>query len=298
MLDSHPAICIAREHEHFLTLPKRLGSHWFERCDGKRLVDIILAEPRALLGSESREILEEEMLRVLPGDLSAVFTAIHVAYLRLEGRSGARWGAKKPQHWRVVSLLRRLYPEAQYIFIVRDPLDVVASMLEHFPHHVRMGRIVPRHLLLAWHWRRAHRDVMRHGHLVGTGRFFMLRYEDLVDDGERELRRVCAFLQVEFNEAMLRPHDAVRAGRVTVRSLDRVHSELRSAPHGGRIGRFSRTLSPEQVSDVAWICRKEMEALRYATPPHGSSVLRRAMTGVAVGSFEVAWVAIRAAGLG
>jgi hypothetical protein len=293
MLDAHPGICIAREHEHFLTLPRKLRREWFEPGDARELVETILAERRALLGAESREVLEQEMLRTLPGGLSAVLTAIHMAYLRVEGRSGARWGAKKPQHWRIVSLLRRLYPNAQYVYIVRDPLDVVASMLEHFPHHVPMGRVLPRHLLLAWHWRRSHRDVMRHGSIVGSGRFAMLRYEDLVKDGERELRRLCAFLEVPFEEGMLRPQDAVRTGRVTVRSLEKVHRELRSAPHRGRIGRFSRTLSPLQASDVAWVCREEMKALHYAPPRQGSSAVRRAMATGAVHSFELAWAAVR-----
>jgi hypothetical protein len=293
MLDAHSQICIAREHEHFLNLPRRFRREWFEAREAQELAGTILAERRGLLGAENRAVLEEAIAAALPGDLAAVLTAVHMAYLRVEGRVGARWGAKKPQHWRIVTLLRRLFPTAEYVYIVRDPRDVVASMLEHFSEHVRLGWFVPRHLLVAWHWRRAHREVMTHAGIVGSKRFILLQYEKLVDDTETQLRRLCEFLAVPFEPQMLAPQRAIENSRVSVRSLDKVHRELRSAPHTGRVGRFSARLTPSQAADVAWVCREEMQALGYAEPSDDSPALRRVLTTGAARLLDLAWSARR-----
>jgi hypothetical protein len=42
------------------------------------------------------------------------------------------------------------YPKAQFIDLIRDPRDVVASVEQHFPEQVRGRALLPFHLITAW----------------------------------------------------------------------------------------------------------------------------------------------------
>ena len=57
-------------------------------------------------------------------------------------------------------------------------------------------------------WLRAARLHRRYRRTLGE-RYLLVRYEDLVADPERELRRVCEFLGVEFDAAMIAEIDVV-----------------------------------------------------------------------------------------
>ena len=84
-----------------------------------------------------------------------------------------------------------------YVFLVRDSRGILASA-------ARRGKNVER--LLGKHRRwmnRLYRFVQRR-----SGRSLILRYEELCSHPEQELRRLCEFIGIAFDAAMLRPADA------------------------------------------------------------------------------------------
>ena len=289
MLDANPGLCVAREHELFLNLPGKLGRGPFAHADVERIADAVLAERRGLLTAQQRDALTAELSRNLPGGLEAVFASVHRVYQDSLGRGAARWGAKKPQHWRIVNDLEEWFPGAQFVSIVREPRDVVASMLEHFPHHVRGRNLVAPHLLVAWQWRRAQRELHAFARRCGERRFLELRYEDLVGDPREVLSRVCTFLGLPFDEAMLRTDRAIEQGRAGVRSLATAHQELRKAAHGARVGRFSARLSPRQAAQIAAICSREMQELGYDGPAEGLRAAARFQARSLGAALDLTW---------
>jgi hypothetical protein len=107
-------------------------------------------------------------------------------------------------------LIGRLFPEAKIIFACRDPRDVVLSC---FRHRFRMNAAV--HGLLSLEGATRYYDaVMRL-----TVRLMSLlsiepclvRNEDVITDFQREMRRICEFLDIEWNPAM--GDFALRGGR-------------------------------------------------------------------------------------
>ena len=56
---------------------------------------------------------------------------------------------------------------------------------------------------LAEFWAKRIRIGRRAGANLGSDRYLELRYEDLVEEPARELRRVCPFLALEYREEML-----------------------------------------------------------------------------------------------
>jgi hypothetical protein len=116
----------------------------------------------------------------------------------------ARFGAQvlvdtsKTLAWRMQRSLRSPWTRAPvgYVWLVRDSRGVMAS-----PH--RKGRpVVPvlgRHVKWIRRWERFMRRIGDRGITVF--------YEDLCSDPRRELERITRFMNLPFDEAMLRPAD-------------------------------------------------------------------------------------------
>ncbi len=102
---------------------------------------------------------------------------------------------KSPQHTCRVGHLRDIFPDARFVYIVRDPHTV-------FPSTVRLWKVIhesqsfqtPDHSglneLVLNEFAEMHQAVQRDKHLVDDSRFCTVRYEDLVDDPIGELKRV------------------------------------------------------------------------------------------------------------
>ncbi len=112
-----------------------------------------------------------------------------------------RWGKplageKTPFHLLRIPLILRSFPDARIVCIVRDGRDVVRSILgAPWTAHRSLRR-------QAWKWTRCARLARRFLRDYPQ-QFEVIRYEDLVRDPEMVLRRVNAFLGVDFDAAQL-----------------------------------------------------------------------------------------------
>jgi hypothetical protein len=93
-----------------------------------------------------------------------------------------RWGFKEIRYGnqdRVVEFLSRLYPDAHFIFLVRNAFNTLASQGRAFGCRTRLGSILPHHAFrqecLAW---RAQNESLWAWHISGRLRSFWFSYED------------------------------------------------------------------------------------------------------------------------
>lgn len=109
-------------------------------------------------------------------------------------------GDKDTEYVRYLPHLQKLFPEARFIHIYRDPRDVVASRLKTEWGQKRS---------LAFHAGEYHyylQKVQAEGATLLGGHFIEVAYEQLLAAPERELRRLCDFLQLPFEPACLEFH--------------------------------------------------------------------------------------------
>ena len=170
------------------------------------------------------DILRE---RLAAGDLTerSVFTTLLQLYAagRCADRAPVVVGEKTPAHLRFVPTLAEWFPETRVIHTFRDPRAIYASQLRR----VRDGRWgvkarwrrIPSGLLdpllgpieaarTSADWLTAARLHRRYRELLGP-RYLLVRYEDLVRQPEHELRRICDFLEVPFDDALVDGVDVV-----------------------------------------------------------------------------------------
>jgi len=171
-------------------------------------------------------------------------------------RGKPRWSDKTP--WQAPSVAWELAPDAQVIHIVRDPRDVVASSVE-------APWIGERPLELARAWARFNRRAAREGAHAGPARYHRVRYEDLANDPETVLRLVCAFLEEEFDTAMLDPRARSESGTVVDAAApwqDRVATPIKAS----RVGRYADVLSWRDRCLISPVLDRELEMFGYEVP--------------------------------
>ena len=188
MLNAHPEVGIPPE-SRFIT----------ELYDGRDEVDTsafltaLAAHKRFKLWGLPIEAVTE----ALPPGRAAYAVAAGAPFAAWAQRRGKpRWGDKTPRYVEHVPLLARLWPGARFVHLIRDGRNVALSYAD-----VSFG---PKTVAAAAAlWARRVRGGMDDGRALGTGRYTELRYEDLVGDPESHARRLCDFLELDFDPGML-----------------------------------------------------------------------------------------------
>jgi hypothetical protein len=193
----------------------------------------------------------------------------HVAERR--GSPKPRCGEKTPYYALMAEHIADVFPGARFIHLYRDPRDVAASYLEQY--WVRGGTALRVAHYVLYVFRRLEEAALR----LGPERFCAVKYEALVDDPERELRRVCAFLGEAYDPAMLQFARREDAGYLEVE--EGWKGSTRQELTRDRVGRFRGRLTPRQV----WTLERRLAALLprlgYAptaaghVPPHWHALL-------------------------
>ena len=91
--------------------------------------------------------------------------------------------------------LKFLWPEARYIYLLRDGRDVASSV-------VGMGWAGNEYIASKW-WLEAEAQWQALRGALEPSRWIEIRYEDLTADPHGQLRRLCDFIGVAFSERML-----------------------------------------------------------------------------------------------
>lgn len=108
-------------------------------------------------------------------------------YLRQRGNPEGRWFEKTPQHVYNLLLLSEAYPEAKFVHLVRNPLNVVVSLMK--------GEVMPALELRGAinYWREAAMILSQYRKLAPQ-RLLELHYEDLLRDPDAQVLAILSFI--------------------------------------------------------------------------------------------------------
>jgi hypothetical protein len=226
------------------------------------LIDYLRAERRVSLAEAARLLLREQELeewgiRFTAGEIEGqtgfaeVFAFLHRRFAEKQGKP--RWGNKTPRFVRYGDLLKRAFPGARFVHVVRDPRAVANSLVRSVVH-----RSTPLHAARRW--------VRDTGAGRGLARRYPgdcleVRYEDLVASPEEVLRSVCGFLDVPFSDRMFsyREH-AEESGSAYHGGI---HARLRQPADRSRAEAWKTELSARAVALVECEAGPLMDELGY-----------------------------------
>jgi len=106
-------------------------------------------------------------------------------------------GEKDPRNLDFVRNIEKLYPDAKFIHITRDPRHIVASRLKAQWSASRPFIFHP--LIINAQFNNALRRLDRYK----PANYYEINYENLLSDSENQLKNLCRFIGVKYENEML-----------------------------------------------------------------------------------------------
>ena len=222
------------------------------------LVHLIFARfefhPESDVFNVSLRPLVQQLVKVPPESRSLAMLLDR--FYRYHGEQTAgpcdRWGDKTPLNSFYLTEIDSIFPDARYVHMLRDGVDVVHSMLQQ-AHRYTVASASAR-------WKDAVHAVQTFAQ-TSPQRCLEIRYESLVREPSAVARRVCDFLDVAFDPRMIETDPDVK-GLDDVRHLD-YHANAFKPIVADGIGKGRRTLSESQRRHVQELIGTNLERLGY-----------------------------------
>lgn len=141
-----------------------------------------------------------------------------------------------------------------YIYLYRDGRDVALSFSKAIVGEKHMYYI-------AKQWKLEQDLCIELREQLGKERVFSISYEELLDDSEGVLKRLCAFLKVPFNDSMLSYYKSNESA-VTADS-GKMWENLSQPIIKDNFNKFLKELSEEQISIFENVAGSTLEKLNY-----------------------------------
>jgi tetratricopeptide (TPR) repeat protein len=213
MLDRHPAVSGIGEYEGSFAVRESLVG-----------LGLWPQNLRALGPEEARRIADE-----------------YLEGARARRREGASWTFDKAlQQWRLLPALATVLPGAVYLHIERDPRDCAISMHVSNFHPKAWGFTAD--LAQIRRVIELERRIVRRAFETLGLRGVSIRYEDLVDHPEREIRRALDAMGLSFDAAVLAPEENRRT--VLTLSFEQVRRKINRSSIG-RWRNYAFAFGPE-----------------------------------------------------
>ena len=195
-----------------------------------------------------RAVAVEESQR----SLAAIVDALYAEYAISACGQARRWGDKTPLNHRALHWINRVFPGAQFVHILRDGRDAVASTLD--------AGIYTTPEAAAQRWVEAVMACRRFGDTKGTHQFLEVRYEELVTDPNKTLARVCGFAGLRFDESMLDFHKNAGSLGDTYQAH---HANVSRPVSSSSIGQWRARLTDAQVAAMMPVIEGTLSKVGY-----------------------------------
>lgn len=270
MLDSHPDLTIPPETHFVPDVIKAM------RQDGAGPDDALAAMKQHRewpdFGFSDEQVLAQirGQERLTPGTAVRSFYELYMAQ---QGKP--RWGEKTPRYVTKMPMIEHVIPEARFIHVIRDGRDVALSVLDRTVRELSAADVARR-------WKRKIRRAQRTAPHVRH--YTEVRYEDLITDTAGELRRICEFIELPWDEQLLSYYE--RSGQrleemkrelpatghqrtLTVEQRMATHAMTTKPPDAERVQRWKRQMSDADREAFEEVAGELLAELGYETGVRG-----------------------------
>lgn len=260
MLTCHPHIAIPPEGGFIVQLGWSYGHYSaLSRYDIIKFVDDLFELGNTPDWNFDKNTLLRSLQGLAPCSFPVLINGVYQEYISRNFSKKNRWGDKTTGIGMVdyLPLINQFFPSSQFLHIVRDGRAVFSS-------YKRVPHLSSNASQVAMEWRWNIERIRRFGKFVGPDRYSEIKYETLVQEPEKILRRVCEFLQEPFSNQMI---DFAQQNR---------QLELEPKRHLGwkaltlqdvttsQISKWQNELTSEEVADFEAITGELIDDLEYS----------------------------------
>ena len=241
ILDTHPNICCGPETHligNIKTLNEKIDKNW------KRL------EPYGL----SKDIHVKK--------LSDLFKIYHNNYMKSKKKQ--RWAEKTPDNIFYVDFINKLFPNCQFINIIRDGRDVVCSYKERWGSKTIFTAIKK--------WNKIIDLTYEYRTKFNKERYMEIRYEEMVSNPEKETKRMMIFLGEKWIPELLEHHTKQHDFWFNIKTGENIDFEkekrpLRHSPSKpifqSSVGKWKKNLNTVEKAIIKISLKENLKKMGY-----------------------------------
>jgi hypothetical protein len=243
MLDAHPDLAIPGETHFVPALIKRVERRK-PRAD--ELTGLIVGHKRWGDFQLEPHDLRARLRAIDPLTAGDALRSFYMLYAEKHGKS--RYGDKTPGYLREMPRIQRVLPEARFVHIVRDGRDVALSVLK-----MNWGPETVTEAAALW----VERITKARTLAPKTNHYIEVKFEDVLANTEPTLKRVCEFIELDFDPVMLDYHERAEA-RLQEKARDLPRSKRPPQPAELRMQSHALAKEPPKAERTA-LWRTQME---------------------------------------
>jgi len=226
---------VLRQHPN-LECPEE--THFFRWADsfGTKRYDMVYTQNKLITQQQEMDgFSKDEFMDIYRSSLTRreLMDSYMQTYLKKLGNADARWFDKTPQHVYGLFLIKKAYPDAKFVHICRNPLNVTASLLK--------GQVMPKQSMIGainfWNEAMILLDAFKK---VYADDVLDVRYEQFCDTPKEQLQNVCSFINEDTGDFRFK--------------LEGVHPERNN---------YLKMLDDEQISFIQKQCAEFMKIYGY-----------------------------------
>lgn len=195
MLNQHSHLAVPYESHLFNTffpLLKYYGNLSEEKNRRRLISDILMTD--VMNDWKPKLNITEILSSVKENSFGGIFDSILTTWASKNNK--IRWGEKTPHHVDYWDKISQKWPCAKVIHIYRDGRDVALSL--------KNARFGPKTIYAnAYYWKNYLERVNQLKNKIEPTKFFEMSYENLLENPETELKKLCDFLGEDFEQSML-----------------------------------------------------------------------------------------------
>ena len=205
MLTCHPNICIPPEGPFIYKLFDKYGDFLEGHFSSEKLIKALMNTPKIELWGIDVDRVRNIFSEQEDIDYQAFIKAVYLEYMRKHDIKKNRWGDKSGSYTiNGLPILKESFTQAFIIHIVRDGRDVACSYRGVKPSSDPYAPHLPEDILeIAYIWKGNLKKINTFLEAWPRDQQCTVLYEELVNDPESVLRKICTAIGESFHSDML-----------------------------------------------------------------------------------------------
>lgn len=187
--------------------------------------------------------------------------------LSVADKSGRKYLSEKtPWNILVFDDLMDVFPSARFIYVVRDPRAVIASMIQVAKKAKDVGKTPPdytENMWLAIKYIETCEKAAQTAYKKDPGRIMTVIYEEMVYDPEKGTRKICNFLGLDWDIEMIRPGERRHPGEEKMDIIFYDKKKYNRNPEANEVNKWKQLLSLREQVFISLLFIENREFVAY-----------------------------------
>lgn len=219
----------------------------FNSGDYENVAKLFMVTSREQGWGLDKDYLIAYLKRYKPQSFADINRLINQAYHEQEGTENMLWAIKSPVLIASLDKILQVFPKTRIIHVVRDGRDVYLSYKKvHKKSRVKFG---PKRLLpAALYWIDGLRRIENLKHEKKQDHLYELRYEDLLTLPDKELAKLCDYIEIDYSPKMYQEHYNLERNQklISPEFMKSFHSKAKQGLDPNNVEKFYREMSKRE----------------------------------------------------